>query len=70
VRGEVVVAFVRCAPGAAVDVDATIARCRDELAGYKVPRATHIVTEMPQTVTGKLSRKQLRQLFVDSEAIR
>ncbi|MHB1487902.1 MAG: class I adenylate-forming enzyme family protein, partial [Acidimicrobiales bacterium] len=68
VRGEVVVAFVRAAPGAALDAEATIARCRDELAGYKVPRAVHVVAEMPQTATGKLSRKQLRQLLVDAEA--
>lgn len=70
VRGEVVVAFVRAAPGAALDAEAIIARCQDELAGYKVPRAVHVVSEMPQTATGKLSRKQLRQLLVDAEATR
>lgn len=66
-RGEVVVAFVRPAPGVMLEAASVIARCRDELAGYKVPRAVRVVAEMPQTATGKLSRKQLRQLLAGAE---
>jgi long-chain acyl-CoA synthetase len=40
-----------------------LARCRRELAGYKVPRVVHVVEAMPQTATGKLSRKQLREML-------
>lgn len=63
VRGEVVVAFVKPVPGSTADAEAIIARCRRELAGYKVPREVRLVDEMPQTATGKLSRKELRAIL-------
>ena len=62
-RGEVVVAFVRPAEGASLEAAEMLARCRRELAGYKVPRVVHVVEAMPQTATGKLSRKQLREML-------
>ncbi len=62
-RDQVVVAFVRLAEGASIEADEIIGRCRRELAGYKVPRQVWIVDAMPQTATGKLSRKQLRAML-------
>lgn len=67
VRGEVVVGFVRPAEGSSLDPGEIIARCRRELAGYKVPRQVRIVQEMPQTATGKLSRKQLREMLAGGD---
>lgn len=37
-RGEVPVAFVAFKPGAAADTEALEARCREQLAGYKIPQ--------------------------------
>ncbi len=33
--------------------------CRTRLAGYKVPRAVHLVSELPRTASGKLLRRAL-----------
>lgn len=63
VRGEVVVAFVRAVEGRSLDPEALLSHCRAELAGYKVPRQIRVVEQMPQTATGKLSRKQLREML-------
>jgi oxalate---CoA ligase len=35
------------------------ARCREALAGYKVPKVIHVVEEIPRTATGKVQRNRL-----------
>ena len=37
--------------------------CRQHLAGYKVPRLLHIVTELPQTASGKVARNEVQTLL-------
>ena len=68
VRGEAVVAVVRVAPGATLVAADVEDLCRRHLASYKVPREVHIVTEMPQTDTGKLSRRLLLDLVLAADA--
>ena len=52
--GQRVVAVIAVTDGeTAPDLDAAQAHCRAHLAGYKVPRALHVVAEIPRTPAGK-----------------
>ncbi len=60
--GEAVVAFVVSAgdDGDRAIVDRVMARCREDLAKYKVPKQVTVVDELPTTVFGKIDKKALR----------
>lgn len=60
VMGEVPVAHVALRVSAQVTQDELLARCRDQLAGYKVPVAFHFHAELPKGPTGKILRRGLR----------
>jgi acyl-CoA synthetase (AMP-forming)/AMP-acid ligase II len=52
--GQRVVAIVEASPGAATpDLAALQQHCRAYLAGYKVPRASHVVDSVVRTAAGK-----------------
>jgi len=55
------VAFAVPRPGMPFDPDEVLARCRDELAGYKRPRRLIVVDALPKTATGKVIRADLRR---------
>jgi benzoate-CoA ligase family protein len=55
------VAFAVPRPGIEFDVDDVLARCREELAGYKRPRRLIVVEALPKTATGKVIRAELRR---------
>src|SRR6185312_14008105 len=57
---EAVTAFVIPRPGVTPDPDAVIAFCRERLAGFKVPKAVHVVTELPVDAQGKILKRELR----------
>ncbi len=66
-RGQVVMAFVRLRPGMAGDAaleGALRAHVRERLGGYKAPRRIAFVDDLPETSSGKVSRKALRMLMV------
>src|SRR5205807_3029021 len=63
--GEEVMAWVRPAPGAAVEAAALTAYCKERLASYKVPRYWQFVESFPMTVTGKIQKYRLRQMAVE-----
>jgi acyl-coenzyme A synthetase/AMP-(fatty) acid ligase len=43
------------------ELRATLAsHCRDNLAGFKVPRSIDFVAELPRTGTGKIQKAKLR----------
>ena len=59
--GETPCAFVELKPSEMVSAEELIGWCRQNLAGYKVPR--HIVfTELPKTSTGKVQKFRLREM--------
>jgi acyl-CoA synthetase (AMP-forming)/AMP-acid ligase II len=58
--GEVVTAFVVLRSGQDIDLAGLRRHCESSLAGYKVPRALHIVAEIPRTrSTGQVERRAL-----------
>jgi fatty-acyl-CoA synthase len=57
-------AFVVKAEGASVDEDAIKAYVRDHLARYKVPREVVFLDELPRNPTGKILKRELRDLDV------
>ena len=57
--GEAVVAHVVLAPGAGLDPEALGAYCRDQLAGYKIPRRWYAVAALPRNAGGKVLKREL-----------
>jgi acyl-CoA synthetase (AMP-forming)/AMP-acid ligase II len=58
--GEVGMAYVVLAPGAATTSDEIIPWSREQMANYKVPRAVEVVDELPLNATGKVMKEELR----------
>ena len=56
--GEVVVAYVTTT--GELDLEDLRARCRDQLASYKVPVEFVVVAEMPLNASGKILKRSLR----------
>jgi fatty-acyl-CoA synthase len=63
--GEEVMAWVRPAPGAAVDERDLSTFCRARLASYKLPRYWRFTESFPMTVTGKIQKYRLRELAIE-----
>jgi len=65
-KGEVIVAFVVRAPGAAVSGEELRKHCRALAASYKTPDRIEICETLPVTTTGKLLRRELKQMAAAS----
>jgi long-chain acyl-CoA synthetase len=63
---EDVVAAVTTEPGVELVVEDVRARCRADLAAYKVPRRIVVVDELPRSQIGKVLRKQVRDSLIAS----
>ena len=63
--GEAVTAFVVKRPSSEVDEATVMARLRDTLANYQVPKALLFVDALPKTVFGKLYKAELRQRYAE-----
>ncbi|HEX2647631.1 MAG TPA: AMP-binding protein [Candidatus Dormibacteraeota bacterium] len=61
--GESVKAVVELRPGMTATPDELIEFCAARLAGYKKPRSVDFVAELPRDATGKLLKRQLRDLY-------
>jgi acyl-CoA synthetase (AMP-forming)/AMP-acid ligase II len=57
---QAVTAFVTARPGRTPDPDHVIAFCKEQLAGYKVPKAVHVVDALPKDTQGKILKRELR----------
>jgi fatty-acyl-CoA synthase len=53
------------AEGASVDEDAIKVYVRDHLARYKVPREVVFLDELPRNPTGKILKRELREINVE-----
>lgn len=62
-RGEVPIAFVEMAEGFEFDESALRTLCREHLASHKVPRDIRVIDEMPRNPTGKVLRRELKELL-------
>jgi malonyl-CoA/methylmalonyl-CoA synthetase len=60
--GERVIAAVKPAD-APPAVEEIIARLKERLAGYKVPKQVHFVDELPRNVMGKVQKNILRERY-------
>jgi len=65
--GEIVVAFLRRAPGAALEKASLVAHCRAHLAAFKTPAHWVEVDGWPLTGSGKIQKFVLRERFVAGE---
>jgi acyl-CoA synthetase (AMP-forming)/AMP-acid ligase II len=62
-RGEVVVAFVIPKEGASLSEVQLREKCRERLAGFKVPRRVVILPDLPRGPTGKIAKRRLVELL-------
>ena len=67
-RGESVKAFVSLNSGQSADEKELIAFCKERMAAYKYPRQIELIDELPKTVTGKILRRQLRDVPAGASA--
>ena len=61
--GQKVVAVVQTRPGEVLTLDELAAFCQAKLARYKLPRAMHLVDEMPRQPSGKPDYQRARGLI-------
>jgi long-chain acyl-CoA synthetase len=61
-RGETVQAFVSLKPGATITEEELIEFCKQQMAAYKYPRSIKFLDELPKTTSGKILRRELRDL--------
>lgn len=63
-RGEMVIAFVVPSEAQAVSAEELSAYCRSVASKYKIPDRIEIRTAVPVTPTGKLQRRELKEIAV------
>lgn len=61
--GERVHAVIVRREGMALEAEAVIAHCREQIAGYKCPRSVEFRDALPLSAAGKLQKFQLREPF-------
>jgi len=61
-QGELLVAFVVPKPGTRLRPDELAAHCRSLASRYKVPDMIEVCDALPVTVTGKLMRREMKQI--------
>ena len=66
-KGEVPVAYVVPMTGKSPTVDDIIAHCRKHLAAYKAPRRVVFMDALPLGPTGKILKKELRNMIASEQ---
>lgn len=63
--GEVGAAYLTLRPGFTAEaVETFAARCREQLAAFKVPKSFHVVEQLPMSAQGKVLKTELRKQHV------
>ncbi len=65
-RGETVKAWIVIKSGQALDEKELTDYCKDKLTAYKVPKSFRFVEELPKSAIGKLMRREVRRLELES----
>jgi fatty-acyl-CoA synthase len=63
--GEEIAAFVKLKADAATTPEGIRTFCKGKIASFKIPKHIKIVDEFPMTVTGKIQKFRMREMFVD-----
>ena len=52
-------------PGEALEADAVVGHCLKNLAKFKVPSSVEFIEALPRNATGKVLKRNLRDMYVD-----
>jgi acyl-CoA synthetase (AMP-forming)/AMP-acid ligase II len=61
--GESVKAIVELKPGATLDIEDTLAYCRERLGSLKAPKSIEVWDTLPRSQVGKVLKKDIREKF-------
>jgi len=61
--GEAIKLVVQPKRGQAVDSDALLRICREQLGGVKTPKSVEVWTDLPRSATGKVLKREIRDKF-------
>lgn len=67
--GERPVAVIVARPGMTVSEASLVAHCREHLAGFKVPKEVHVLTQLPRNPSGKVLKRVLREQLDGEEKV-
>ena len=67
--GEIVVAWVRLAPGQSATEEEIRNDCRDQIAYFKIPEHIRFVTEFPATLSGKIQKYKMREFEIEARGL-
>ncbi|XP_068085265.1 medium-chain acyl-CoA ligase ACSF2, mitochondrial [Anabrus simplex] len=62
--GEEMCAFIRLSPGSTVTSDDIKRFCKGKIAHFKIPKYIWFVSEFPKTVSGKIQKFNLQEMFL------
>jgi fatty-acyl-CoA synthase len=67
--GEIVVAWVRLAPGTEATEEEIREFCNGQIAYYKIPEYVRFVTEFPATLSGKIQKYKIREFEIEARGL-
>ena len=66
--GERVHAVVQLIPGKSLTLEELQTHCKEDIAGYKIPRSLAVIDELPMSAAGKILKRELRAQFQNAPA--
>jgi long-chain acyl-CoA synthetase len=63
--GEAVIAFIVFKQGLSLTNEEIIKKCKNVMAGYKVPKQIHILDDLPKTLIGKIDKVALSKIAIE-----
>jgi fatty-acyl-CoA synthase len=67
--GEIVVAWVRLAPGVEATEEEIREFCQGQIAYYKIPEHVRFVTKFPATLSGKIQKYKMREFEIEARGL-